>query len=422
MRKNRIIALCLGGMLCVAASAQAAPLTDFEDWRGSFDLGAWRTEASVDDLFHNDPYETAKMMDLHDGYYYDIPDMDAKWRINGGITHQLSGRWGLQFMHHGMASNKAWEMQSEYPSYENYKAKSIIYEKYGGSVNYTGRTDELNVLYSLQKGVALFAGANRVHNELRLTTNYDGTFKDTFEGTRTLFQGGVIAKAPLSDKVDAFGLVGFGSHSLFQAEAGFAFKMKNDWEANVGYRWFRVKDAFDEYNGHSIDPIGTVKVKGVKFGVTHYFGPAAKKQEPIVTPPVVITPPVVEPPAQPPISDFEKELLEKKKITLKGVNFDFDYDTLQPQGYPILNQVVDVANKYPQWNFLLVGHTDSYGTDEYNVDLSWRRVKTVQRYLVDKGIAEQRLAIDAKGESQPVASNATDEGRAENRRVELFVK
>lgn len=420
MRRNRLIGLCLCGMLCTVTSVQAAPLTDFDTWRGSVDLGAWRTDVSLS----NDNNNCEQSSDCH-------LNLADKWRLYGGITHGLGGPWGLQYMYHGMAADDTLlsEYEYEYEYGDGYEGEGEYdnYYYWKESFAYKGHTNELNLLYSLKKapGVALFVGANRVHNELRYTyTDNFSTGTNTWEGARTHFQGGVMAKAPLSDKVDAFGLVGFGSHSLFQAEAGIAFKMKNDWEANVGYRWFRVKDAFDESNGNGIDPIGTVKVKGIKFGITHYFGPSPKKEEPqIVTPPVVITPSVEEPPVvKPPISEMEQELLDKKKVILKGVNFDFDYDTLQPQGYPILDQVVDVANKYPQWNFLLVGHTDSYGSDEYNIDLSRRRVQTVQRYLVDKGIAEYRLTIDAKGEREPIASNATDEGRAENRRVELSVK
>jgi len=404
MRRKRFIALCLSGMLCVATSAQAAPLTDFDTWRGSIDLGAWKTDVNISED--------------HDGV-----DLDGEWNFTGGITHKLGGRWGLQYQHHGMSADGNW-FGGDKEVYSDVEVATAQIGRYREKVDYTGYSDELNIVYSLKKNVALFAGANRVRHELRYT-NLESDF--SAEGKRTHFQGGVVAKAPLSDKVDAYGLVGGGTHGLFQAEAGFAFKMRNDWEANVGYRWFRVKDAFDRYsgpNGHGNMPsVGKVKVDGVTFGVTHFFGSTPKKEAPPIVIPPVVQPPVVKPPVvNPPENKIEKELIDKKKIVLKGVNFDFDMDTLQPQGYPILNQVVVVANKYPQWTFLLVGHTDNYGTDEYNIDLSWRRVKTVQRYLVSQGISENRLAIDAKGEGQPIATNDTAEGRAENRRVELSLE
>jgi len=391
MRKKRYIALCLCIMLCLATSVQAAPLTDFDTWRGSFDLGVWRTGVTI----------------TEEGSV----DFPAKWKFYGGITHELGGPWGLQYRYHGMGTKDGFIGRS--------LSNDQFINIYG---NYKGSSNEFNLIYSLNKGVALFAGANRVHNELRYTNGTSDMF--AAEGTRTHFQGGLVAKAPLNNKVDAYGLIGAGAHGLFQAEAGFAFKMKKDWEANVGYRWFRVKEAFDEAyssqvipHNYSMDPTGTVKAKSVKFGLTHYFGPTPKK----VAPPIVI-PPVVKPPViQPPIVQ-PKEEPKPEKIILKGVNFDFDMDTLQAQSYPVLNNVVNVANKNPQWNFVLIGHTDGMGSDAYNMDLSMRRVTTVQRYLVDKGVAQTRLAIDWKGEREPIATNDTAEGRAENRRVELIIK
>ena len=68
----------------------------------------------------------------------------------------------------------------------------------------------------------------------------------------------------------------------------------------------------------------------------------------------------------------------------------------------------------------IAGHTDSVGTDEYNMGLSLRRAESVRNYLVDKGIPADRLTIRGYGESQPVADNATAEGRFQNRRVELI--
>ncbi|HBS59503.1 MAG TPA: hypothetical protein DEA44_09570 [Firmicutes bacterium] len=414
LKKIILPGLCL---VLLAATAQAAPLTNFDTYKGSVDLGVWRTDVSLSDL--PDPYSQ-----YHQYYtYYPNFDLSAKWRVYGGITYGLNDRWGIQYRYHSMAGDA--ETTGRYiddgPARAADFSVSATDYPYGYNLSYKGNTQELNLLYSLKKdaNVALFVGVNRVHNEFRIT-EYDG-WRTSWEGTRTHFQGGLVGKAPLSEKVNAYGLVGFGSHGLFQAETGLAFKMKKDWEANIGYRWFRVNDAFDEYKdleiSRSIDG-GKVKVKGIKFGVTHYFGHAKAKEtvQPPVEPPVVVQPPV-EPPVvvQPPVE-------QPKKIILKGVNFDFDMDTLQPQSYPVLNNVVDMANNNPQRNFLLVGHTDSRGSDEYNMDLSMRRVKTVQRYLVSQGVAETRLAVDWKGEREPIATNDTDEGRAENRRVELHIK
>ena len=69
----------------------------------------------------------------------------------------------------------------------------------------------------------------------------------------------------------------------------------------------------------------------------------------------------------------------------------------------------------------LTGHTDSQNTDEYNLTLSENRVKAVQEYLSDKGILKSRITIDWKGETIPIKDNVTEQGREENRRVELKI-
>jgi outer membrane protein OmpA-like peptidoglycan-associated protein len=69
----------------------------------------------------------------------------------------------------------------------------------------------------------------------------------------------------------------------------------------------------------------------------------------------------------------------------------------------------------------VIGHTDSVGSDEYNQALSERRASSVAAYLLSQGIAPSKLTSEGKGESQPLADNETDEGRAKNRRVELHI-
>lgn len=108
-------------------------------------------------------------------------------------------------------------------------------------------------------------------------------------------------------------------------------------------------------------------------------------------------------------------------LVLEGVNFDFDKAVIRPQDYPILDQNI-VALK--EWGDVdveveVAGHTCSIGTEEYNLGLSLRRAEAVRDYLVSKGVSADRLIVRGYGESRPVASNDTREGRAQNRRVEL---
>ncbi len=109
-----------------------------------------------------------------------------------------------------------------------------------------------------------------------------------------------------------------------------------------------------------------------------------------------------------------------QKLVLVGVNFDFDKATLRQEDIAIIDK--DVA-KLEQWGNVdieVAGHTDSRGSDQYNMDLSQKRAQTIRDYLISKGIAAGRLTAKGYGESQPVADNAVDDGRFQNRRVELI--
>lgn len=112
----------------------------------------------------------------------------------------------------------------------------------------------------------------------------------------------------------------------------------------------------------------------------------------------------------------------KKKIVLRGVNFDFDRAEIRADARPILDQAVRTLGEEANVSVVVAGHTDSVGSDAYNLRLSERRARAVRDYLVGQGVEAQRLTVQAYGESRPVADNSTDEGRAQNRRVELEVE
>jgi OOP family OmpA-OmpF porin len=110
-------------------------------------------------------------------------------------------------------------------------------------------------------------------------------------------------------------------------------------------------------------------------------------------------------------------------IDLKGVNFDFDKSTLRPDAVAILDEAIAILQKYPQLKVEVAGHTDSIGTEQYNQGLSERRAKAVYDYLTNAGIGADRLSgPNGYGESRPIDTNDTAEGRARNRRTELNVQ
>jgi OOP family OmpA-OmpF porin len=108
-----------------------------------------------------------------------------------------------------------------------------------------------------------------------------------------------------------------------------------------------------------------------------------------------------------------------RTLLLQGVKFETNKDTLLPESLPILENAIATLKRYPEVNIEVQGHTDSRGSDAYNMDLSARRAATVLKYLKDGGVTNQ-LTSRGYGESDPIASNDTDEGRQQNRRVILY--
>lgn len=106
-------------------------------------------------------------------------------------------------------------------------------------------------------------------------------------------------------------------------------------------------------------------------------------------------------------------------LVLEGVNFDFDKAVIRPQDYAKLDQNVDALKAWGDVDVEVAGHTCNIGTEEYNLGLSQRRAEAVRNYLVSKGVSADRLTVRGYGESRPAVSNATREGRVQNRRVEL---
>ena len=120
-------------------------------------------------------------------------------------------------------------------------------------------------------------------------------------------------------------------------------------------------------------------------------------------------------------------LIPEKPITVENVYYDFNKWKLRPESFPALDELVNMLKDDPNMQIELSSHTDSKGTDEYNMKLSQRRAQSVVNYLVGKGIDKSRLKAQGYGESQPVAENentdGTDnpEGRQQNRRTEFKV-
>ena len=128
--------------------------------------------------------------------------------------------------------------------------------------------------------------------------------------------------------------------------------------------------------------------------------------------PAAPLPPAATPATSPPAT--------KKKIVLRGVHFDFGKATIRRDSRPILQAAADTLKDNPQVHIVIEGHTDAMGSDAYNERLSVERATAVRDYLQQLGVKADRMTIRGMGKRRPVASNKTEEGRSQNRRVELL--
>ncbi len=109
-------------------------------------------------------------------------------------------------------------------------------------------------------------------------------------------------------------------------------------------------------------------------------------------------------------------------IMPNSITFGVDRSEVQSSVYETLNSVAKVLEEFNESVLLVAGHTDSSGSDSYNYDLSVKRASSVANYLKQRGISAERLRVRGFGETAPIVSNDTAEGRAQNRRVELLIE
>ena len=117
---------------------------------------------------------------------------------------------------------------------------------------------------------------------------------------------------------------------------------------------------------------------------------------------------------------MERRLATQCRVPVPGIYFEFDSDMLNPASAPWVRSIADLLRRHPEWTITIEGHTDSVGGARYNHDLSTRRAAALKRSLTNQhAIAAGRLSPRGFGPDRPLESNATPEGRARNRRVEL---
>jgi OOP family OmpA-OmpF porin len=296
------------------------------------------------------------------------------WNFAGGLTYGLTDRLGLQYQYWGLRSNT-----------EDSSFVSDI----------SGQQQEVNLIYSLSPKIAAYAGYNRIHY------NADIIGGPTFDKVNNVAQLGLVAKTAIAKNLDIYAKGALGTQNTSLWEAGLGYSFTPDLDLSAGYRHLNTKN----YDEHSATFKGMVAMLSYRFG-GHKAAKVAEAAAPEVTAPAVTTPaPVVTPAA----NDYY----------LNSIHFGFDEDQpLDNQG-PNLAQLVNVA-KSTGHTIKLVGNTDGKGSDSYNMDLSKRRVDNVKAYAVNQGVKAGQLVTMYKGMNDPASTNATDQGRADNRRVDVY--
>ncbi|HEV7714157.1 MAG TPA: OmpA family protein [Steroidobacteraceae bacterium] len=233
-----------------------------------------------------------------------------------------------------------------------------------------------------------------------------------------------------------------GEDAMAQASLGAFWRL---WESANGSSSFSLRPDFkarwdDAHSaGRLVDYIGTLGFQFAWGAPT----PVAAPPPPPPPPPPAMPAPAPEPPvpATPPDTDHDgvtddrdqcpgtpagvavdsNGCPQKGSITLDGVTFDYDSARLTSNSLGTLDTVAEGLKKHPRLRVELQGHTDSKGPDQYNLNLSQKRAESVREYLVKDGVASTQMVAKGYGEAKPIADNKTEDGRAQNRRVVMYV-
>lgn len=116
---------------------------------------------------------------------------------------------------------------------------------------------------------------------------------------------------------------------------------------------------------------------------------------------------------------MQKTVLESKPITITGINFKFNSSKLLDRDIKVLDEVAEFAQKHPDAVINVNGYASKVGTYAYNLKLSQQRAESVARYLEQHGVPRDRMVLKGHSYEDPIASNATPQGRFENQRVEI---
>ena len=274
-------------------------------------------------------------------------------------------------------------------------------------------------------------GGGRELDQQAFSLDYLGVFARSSAVSPYLTFGGGYIENKYSTDIDEYG-------PFAQAGAGLLIDLGENRSRTFVFQLRpEVKYRFDWADGPVQDDHGDLIIN---LGFAFNFGAPDDPPAPVMPPP---PPPAPPPPAPPPPTDSDGDGVlddadrcpgtargvvvdsngcpRPERVVLRGVEFATNSATLTAGSRPVLDGVAEDLRKTPRLRVELQGHTDSRGADAYNLDLSQRRADSVRDYLIAMGVNPTQLVARGYGETEPIADNATDLGRAENRRVTMRV-
>ncbi|OEF23310.1 hypothetical protein A1QC_12285 [Vibrio rumoiensis 1S-45] len=189
----------------------------------------------------------------------------------------------------------------------------------------------------------------------------------------------------------------------YMAGAGIEYQINHNWRLRSEYQWFN-------HVGER-STTGNTDINYLSFGISYYFGSPAPVAAAAVAAPVVAQEVAPEPAPEP----LPAATLSTNAFTLNSTELT---DTAKGS----LDPVATYLEQHPDVTVDVVGYTDSSGAAEYNQQLSEKRAQSAADYLTAQGVETSRITVDGKGEENPIADNATREGREKNRRIEVYYK